>query len=162
MGRNTFNWWRRNRKRKTLPKSAPLLSRINNGDFELSQYWNEANFELDTKHKLTNFEQDRGQKLGLKYETIRQNVFNATDQYQRRYNRLLNDFFEDEDRLLKELRESLYKEFGKDLWDKCMERQRGKGRVIDIYKWYKKQTGMVTTPSELAIQMGRKNMKGII
>ena len=161
MGRNTFNWWRRNKKRRTLKKTAPLLLRIENGDFELSQYWDEANLELDTKRRLTEFEEERGKRLGLKYETIRQNVFNATDQYQRRYNRLFKDFTEDEDRMLDDLRESLKKEFGKDMWDKCMERQRGKGRVIDIYYWYKKQCKMNTTPSELAIKLKRKTTKGL-
>jgi len=161
MGRNTFNWWRRNKKRRTLKKTAPLLLRIENGDFELSQYWDEANLELDTKRRLTEFEEERGKLLGLKYESIRQNVFNATDQYQRRYNRLFKDFTEDEDRMLDDLRESLRKEFGKDMWDKCMERQRGKGRVIDIYNWYKKQSGMTTTPSELAIKLKRKTTKGL-
>ena len=161
MGRNTFNWWRRNKKRRTLKKTAPLLLRIENGDFELSQYYDEANFELDTKRRLTEFEEERGKRLGLKYETIRQNVFNATDQYQRRYNRLFKDFTEDEDRMLDDLRESLKKEFGKDMWDKCMERQRGKGRVIDIYYWYKKQCKMNATPSELAIKLKRKTTKGL-
>ncbi len=161
MGRNTFNWWRRNKKRRTLKKTAPLLLRIENGDFELSQYWDEANLELDTKRRLTEFEEERGKRLGLKYESIRQNVFNATDQYQRRYNRLYKDFMEDEDRMLDDLRESLRKEFGKDMWDKCMERQRGKGRIIDIYNWYKKQSGMTTTPSELAIKLKRKTTKGL-
>lgn len=161
MGRNTFNWWRRNKKRRTLKKTAPLLLRIENGDFELSQYYDEANFELNTKRRLTEFEEERGKRLGLKYETIRQNVFNATDQYQRRYNRLFKDFTEDEDRMLDDLRESLKKEFGKDMWDKCMERQRGKGRVIDIYYWYKKQCKMNTTPSELAIKLKRKTTKGL-
>lgn len=161
MGRNTFNWWRRNKKRRTLKKTAPLLLRIENGDFELSQYWDEANLELDTKQRLTEFEEERGKRMGLRYETIRQNVFNATDQYQRRYNRLFKDFTEDEDRMLDDLRESLKKEFGKDMWDKCMERQRGKGRVIDIYYWYKKQCKMTTTPSELAIKLKRKTTKGL-
>lgn len=161
MGRNTFNWWRRNKKRRTLKKTAPLLLRIENGDFELSQYWDEGNLELDTKRRLTEFEEERGKRLGLKYESIRQNVFNATDQYQRRYNRLYKDFMEDEDRMLDDLRESLRKEFGKDMWDKCMERQRGKGRIIDIYNWYKKQSGMTTTPSELAIKLKRKTTKGL-
>jgi hypothetical protein len=42
-----------------------------------------------------------------------------------------------------------------------MERQRGKGRIIDIYNWYKKQSGMTTTPSELAIKLKRKTTKGL-
>ena len=52
-------------------------------------------------------------------------------------------------------------EFGKDLWEKCMERQRGKGTIEDIYWWYKKQVKFGQTPSELAIQLGRKTTKGL-
>jgi len=157
MGRNTFNWWRRRKKRKKLPKSKPLLLRIRNGDFNTSQYLDEANFEMDTKQKLQTQEIERGSRLGLKYETVRQNIFNATDQYQRRYNRLMNDYFEDEDRILEEFRFALKKEFGKDLWEKCMKKQRGKGNPEDIYMWYKKQVGMVTTPSELKIQLNHSH-----
>ena len=62
---------------------------------------------------------------------------------------------------LKELREELKREFGKDLWEKSLERQRGKGTTEDLYFWYKKQVGMHTTPSELAIRLGRKTTKGL-
>jgi len=62
---------------------------------------------------------------------------------------------------LKELRDALTDEFSEDLWDKCMERQRGKGTTEDIYWWYKKQTKMGQTPSEIAIKLGRTTTKGL-
>ena len=68
---------------------------------------------------------------------------------------------EDEFKRLKELREGFTDEFGRDLWDKCLERQRGKGTTEDMYWWYKKQCKMGTTPSELAIKLGRKTTKGL-
>ena len=62
---------------------------------------------------------------------------------------------------LYQLRKELTAEFGKDLWDKANERQRGKGTTEDLYWWYKKQVGMGQTPSEMAISLGRKTTKGL-
>lgn len=111
MGRSTFNWWRRNPKRKVLPKTSSLIDRINHGDFEVSQYFNEADREMKTLLRLKQIEEEKGERMGLKAETIRQNVFNATDEYQRRYNRLIKDAIEDENRILHELKVSFEKEF---------------------------------------------------
>ena len=63
---------------------------------------------------------------------------------------------------LKELREELKREFGKDLWEKSLERQRGKGTTEDLYFWYKKQLKVGQTPSEMAIALGRKTTKGLL
>ena len=61
-----------------------------------------------------------------------------------------------------ELKKRLKEEFGKCLWEKAQQRQRGKGTTEDLYWWYKKQVGMSTTPSELAIRLGRKTTKGLL
>jgi hypothetical protein len=63
----------------------------------------------------------------------------------------------EEQMLLWKLRSELTKEFGKDLWDKSMERSRGKGTLEDLYMWYKKQCKIGTTKSEMDIQLKRKN-----
>jgi hypothetical protein len=55
----------------------------------------------------------------------------------------------------------LKKEFGKDLWEKAMERQRGKGTLEDLYMWYKKQVKQGTTNSEMDIQLRKPNTKGL-
>ena len=60
---------------------------------------------------------------------------------------------------LHELKTELQLEFGKDLWDKCLQKQRGKGTTEDMYWWYKKQCKMGQTPSEIAITLGRKTTK---
>jgi hypothetical protein len=65
----------------------------------------------------------------------------------------------DENMILWKLRSELTKEFGKDLWDKAMERQRGKGTLEDLYFWYKKQCKVGTTKSEMDIQLKRNNIK---
>ena len=63
---------------------------------------------------------------------------------------------------LGELKKRLKEEFGKCLWEKAQQRQRGKGTTEDLYWWYKKQVGMSTTPSEIAIRLGRKTTKGLL
>jgi hypothetical protein len=67
----------------------------------------------------------------------------------------------DENMILYKLRCELTKEFGKDLWDKAMERSRGKGTLEDLYMWYKKQCKIGTTKSETDIQLKRPNIKGL-
>jgi hypothetical protein len=63
--------------------------------------------------------------------------------------------------ILWKLRKEFTAEFGKDLWDKAMERQRGKGTLEDLYMWYKKQVKEGTTKSEMDIQLKRSNIKGL-
>jgi hypothetical protein len=67
----------------------------------------------------------------------------------------------DENRIIWKLQMELKREFGKDLWDKAMERQRGKGTLEDLYMWYKKQCKEGTTKSEMDIQLKRSNTKGL-
>ena len=75
--------------------------------------------------------------------------------------KLMEKGVEEEQNRLHQLREELKLEFGKDLWDKCLQKQRGKGTTEDMYWWYKKQCKMGQTPSEIAITLGRKTTKGL-
>jgi len=67
----------------------------------------------------------------------------------------------DEEKILWNLRQELKKEFGKDLWDKAMERQRGKGTLEDLYEWYRKSSKVKTPQSIQDIQLRRSNTKGL-
>jgi hypothetical protein len=67
----------------------------------------------------------------------------------------------DEEMILWKLRMELKKEFGKDLWEKSLERQRGKGTLEDLYWWYKKQVKEAITTSEIDIKFKRKNTFGL-
>jgi len=66
--------------------------------------------------------------------------------------KLMEKGLEEEETRLNQLRKELTEEFGKDLWNKCLEKQRGKGTTEDMYWWYKKQTGFLYTKSELQIR----------
>jgi hypothetical protein len=100
MGRQTFNWWRRTNKKKRLSKKAPLIDKIKHGDFELSQYLSEAENELSLMNDVIDQEIENGRKNDLRYLTVQDNIRSKCDQYHRRYNRLMKDFIEDEDRII--------------------------------------------------------------
>ena len=146
-------------RRRPLKAKFPLLLKIRNGDFEYSPYFREAkdneklydgiyNGFMETSkindifdrrheaHQLAKMKRIKAQKLmevGVNEENIR----------------------------LRQLRTELESEFGKDLWEKCLEKKRGKGTTEDMYWWYKKQCKMGQTPSELAIILGRTTTKGL-
>jgi hypothetical protein len=160
MAYNPFRYFTEGKyRRRPLKAKFPLLLKIRNGDFEYSPYFREAkdneklydgiyNGFMETSkindifdrrheaHQLAKMKRIKAQKLmevGVNEENIR----------------------------LRQLRTELESEFGKDLWEKCLEKQRGKGTTEDMYWWYKKQCKMGQTPSELAIILGRTTTKGL-
>ena len=47
------------------------------------------------------------------------------------------------------------------LWDKAMERQRGKGTLEDLYEWYRKNSKVKNPQSIMDIQLRKPNTKGL-
>jgi hypothetical protein len=94
-----------------------LIDRIKHGDFDTSQYFDEAKVELKTYNEIVKKETKRGKLFGLSQQAINDNIFNEGDQYIRRYNRLMKDFQEDETNLINELHFLLCKKFGKKIVD---------------------------------------------
>ena len=151
MAYNKFRWFTKQRKRK-LPKSAPLLQRIQNGDFEYSIYFDEVKQVRKDAQKVY----DSVMENAL-IDDMKQREHEALDSSRMKRVRalkLMEEADRDENRILRDLREELTKEFGVDLWDIAHEKQRGKGTTEDLYLWYKKQVGQTYTKSEL-------QMKGI-
>jgi hypothetical protein len=160
MGYNPFTWYTEGKYRKRpLKSSSPLLLKIRNGDFEYSPFFREAE---DAKKLYDKMYNDYMNTSGI--EDIHDRKIEA-HQYAKMKNvkmlKLMEKADEEENSRLHQLRKELTLEFGKDLWDKAHARQRGKGTTEDLYWWYKKQVGMGTTPSEIAIQLGRTTTKGL-
>jgi hypothetical protein len=160
MGYNPFRWYTSGKYRKRpLKSNAPLLLKIRNGDFESSPFFREADdARKDYQRMYDKFvsKSHISNDLELKHEA---------HQYAKMKNvralKLDEKADEEEQARLYQLKKELEAEFGKDLWDKANERQRGKGTTEDLYWWYKKQVGMGQTPSEMAIALGRKTTKGL-
>ena len=151
MAYNPFRWFTKGKYRKRPLKSKePLLLRIQNGDFEYSPYLRESvDEEQNYQNKFdyfmkTSLQQDGPEKQVEAHEYAKMRRIASQ--------KLMEKGLEEEQTRLNELKRLLKEEFGKCLWDKCLEKQRGKGTIEDMYWWYKKQTGFLYTKSELAIR----------
>jgi len=161
MGYNPFRWYTSGKyRKKPLKSNAPLLLKIQNGDFELSPFYKEA----EDNHKL--YDKMYNEYVKNSHSKDEHHIKHEAHQYAKmkriKAHKLEEKGLEEENSRLLELKRRLKEEFGKCLWDKSLEKQRGKGTTEDLYWWYKKQTKVGQTPSEIAIQLGRKTTKGLL
>jgi hypothetical protein len=159
MAYNKFRWWTKGRPNKPLKADAPLLLKIRNGDFDYSYMFSEAQFVKESAQKAS---ADAYKNYG---GTDEQNRIQASLEAGRMKRikalKLEIEADKNEKSILWKLRKELTAEFGKDLWNKAMEKQRGKGTLEDLYMWYKKQVKEGTTKSEMDIQLKRSNIRGL-
>lgn len=160
MGYNPYRWYSKGKKHKTLPESRPLLLRIRNGDFGLSHY-------LKQIPRVKREYEDKYQEAWDSYP--------GGDQFERHQHshrtarmrnvarlKLEEEGMFDEIQIFQKLRDSLKDEFGEDCWDEATSPEIGLETIEDIYWYYKEKTGMGQTPSEIAIQLGRNNVRGLL
>ncbi len=159
MGYNPFRWWTKGRPNKPLNADAPLLLKIRNGDFDYSYMFNEAITQRASAEQA--YSQTYKNYGGTDERNRKEAALEAGRMKRIKAIKLELEAFKNEELILWKLRAELKKEFGKDLWEKSLERQRGKGTLEDLYWWYKKQVKMGTTPSEMDIQLKRSNIKGL-
>ena len=160
MSYNPFRYFTEGKYRKRpLKSNSPLLLKIRNGDFEYSPYFLEAKDNEQLYDDMYN--------EFMKTSTLRDinDKKHEAHQYAKmkriKAQKLMEVGINEENLRLRQLRIDLEAEFGKDLWEKCLEKQRGKGTTEDMYWWYKTQVKMGTTPSEIAIALGRTTTKGL-
>jgi hypothetical protein len=159
MAYNKYRWYTKGRPNKPLKADAPLLLKIRNGDFDYSYMFSEAR---EVKESAKKASEDAYKNYGGTDEQNRNEASLEAGRMKRiKAIKLELEAFVDENRILWKLQQELKKEFGKDLWNKAMEKQRGKGTLEDLYMWYKKQVKEATTKSEMDIQLKRSNTKGL-
>jgi len=160
MGYNPFRYYTEGKYRKRPLKSkSPLLLKIRNGDFEYSPYFLEAKDNEKLYDKMYSEYIDNSHSNDI--NSIKHEAHQHAKMKRIKAQKLMEVGIVEEQTRLHQLRKELELEFGKDLWEKANERQRGKGTTEDLYWWYKKQVGMGLTPSEMAIQLGRKTTNGL-
>jgi hypothetical protein len=159
MAYNKYRWWTKGKRHQPLKADAPLLLKIRNGDFEYSEMFEEAKELKQSSHKA--YEEAYKNYGGTDERNRIQSAVEAGRMKRVKALKLELEADRDENRILFTLRKVLTQEFGKDLWEKAMERQRGKGTTEDLYWWYKKQLRWGSTPSEIDIQLKRSNTKGL-
>jgi hypothetical protein len=159
MAYNKFRWWTKGRPNKPLNADAPLLLKIRNGDFDYSYMFNEAASQRASAEEAYN--QTYKNYGGTDEKNRQEAAIEASRMKRVKAIKLELEAGRDEEMILWKLRKELTKEFGKDLWEKSLERQRGKGTLEDLYWWYKKQVKEAITTSEIDIKFKRTNTKGL-
>ena len=160
MGYNPFRWYTSGKyRKKPLPQSSPLLLKIKNGDFEYSPFFREADDNEKLYNKMYNHFMETSLIVDINDRKVEAHEFAKMKRIKQ--NKLMEVGIDEEQTRLFQLRKELTEEFGKDLWEKCLEKKRGKGTTEDMYWWYKKQCKMGQTPSEIAIALGRTTTKGL-
>lgn len=103
-----FYWWRRYKTHKPLPSKYPLLQKIQNGDFKYSPFFQQAEWELhwmkDEQEEFIKNYQGREPELDYLYMEIELRT-------RKRYNKLIEDAFKDENDKLTKLVDGLKKVF---------------------------------------------------
>ena len=160
MAYNPFRWYTKGTYRKRpLKSTSPLLLKIKNGDFEYSPFLLESVDEEKNYHKKYDTFMNTSQIRNINDRKVEAHQYAKLRRVASQ--KLMEKGLEEEQLRLHQLRKELEAEFGKDLWDKCLEKQRGKGTTEDMYWWYKKECKMGQTPSEIAIILGRNTTKGL-
>ena len=128
MGYNPYRWYTKGKK-KRLPQSAHLFDKIKNGDFNYSHYYTEAEEARSEYSSL--FQSVMKNYKGDDYWGYYNEARNKARMKNVRALKLDEEGFKDEQKILKELKDSLYEEFGFCLWDKMM-----KAKQMDLEELY--------------------------
>jgi hypothetical protein len=160
MAYNPFRWYTSGKyRKKPLKSNAPLLLRIQNGDFDYSPFLKESvDEEKNYQKKFDDYMKTS------KVSDINERMVEAHQHARMRRiasQKLMEKGLEEEMVRLSQLRKELQEEFGVDLWDKALEKQKGKGTAEDLYFWYKDYLNIFQTKSELAIMWEKKTAKNL-
>ena len=138
---NVFYYWRRFQSRQPMHKYTPLETRIKNGDFEISDYRQQAFYELwllDDRLKTERKKYSSHESWMDRKETIKKQQYD-------RYHKLMNAFDKEEpkiwDELVKELANDL-KHLGSDKLSRIdlINKLAGEfdGTTLEFYEYLKK------------------------
>jgi hypothetical protein len=151
MAYNPFRWFTKGSyRKKPLKSNSPLLLRIQNGDFEYSPFLREAVDEEQNYQEKYNEFMSTSMIDDINNKRVEAHEYAKLRRIASQ--KLMEKGLEEEHTRLHELRKQLEIEFGVDLWDRCLEKQRGKGTTEDMYWWYKKQCKIQLSKSEMQIR----------
>lgn len=159
MGYSPFRWYTQGKyRKKPLKSNELLLDRICNGDFESSPFFLEARDNEKLYEDMYQQFMDTSQIRDMNDRRVEAHQFARMKRIKAQ--KLMEKGIEEEQLRLQKLKTELAFEFGKCLWDKCLQKQRGKGTTEDMYNWYKKQTGVnITTTEMMRISKSMKKRK---
>jgi hypothetical protein len=159
MAYNKYRWYTKGRPRRPLPANAPLLLKILHGDFDYSYMFLEA--EYTRQEASASYDEAYKNYRGTEEWNRRRAAEDAARMKRIKALKLMEKAHEEELKIIDHLKAEMALEFGVCLWDRAMESDFSSGSIEDLYWWYKREAGLGQTPSEIAIQLGRKNTRGL-
>ena len=134
MSYNKFRWWTRNKTKKPLSDRAPLYDKIQNGDYDYSYMFNEAEMVKELAKKAYD---DTYKNYGGNDEKNRIEVSLEASRMKRlRAIKLQLEAHKDEQKILWKLEHDFKDVFGLDIWDEAVENCGGD--LMSLYSYYKK------------------------
>jgi len=127
-----------------LKGKSLLLQKIEHGDFDYSD------FRMQALDELTMCEKQKS-KLASTWKASQNSLEYKQDEidhkYIKRHNKLMEDHDREENKMLFELKQSLMKEFGVDLWDETLI-EVADGNLVDFYYTYRQLTSIYNGKSK--------------
>lgn len=137
-----FNWWRRHKKKPLLSRKNALkgksflLQQIENGDYDPSDYQRQA---YEEKERCKKEQKKTIDSWVASPESLQEKLKEIERKYNKRYNKLMEDYDNEENRLLQKLKKNLILEFGIDVWNEAIAVDKDQDH-IQFYHNYKKIT----------------------
>jgi len=122
---NQFFWWRKFKDKSPLPNNSAIHAKIDNGDFDFSSYYWQAQYALLEMEEKTGHIQDPVRRH--EEQTL----------YRERYRRLMNDFEKDEPQRLENYKKSITGLFEIELDDLEIKMESFDGTLIELYNLIK-------------------------
>jgi hypothetical protein len=136
--RSPFYWWRRFPTHKPLHHYQPLIARIQNGDFDYPEYFEQAKWELQWCQE----EIDSREHLFRDKQEFLKEKGDIERRYYKRYGKLFQDGIDAEKKRLDELIKGLKQTFGgtkEEIWDFMGEFD---GTLEELHWAYAKHRGI--------------------
>jgi aromatic ring hydroxylase len=135
-----YNWWRRYKKKAPLQKKDALrgksflLQQIEHGDYDPSDYYLQA---LDELRRAKKEQAQITAAWTAGPESLKDRLDKIERKYIKRYNKLMEDHMNEENRLLQLLRSRLVSEFGMDVWHEAIKADPNQD-TLGLYHNYRK------------------------
>ena len=136
--RSPFYWWRRFPTHKALHHYKPLLERIQNGDFDYPEYFEQAEWEAHWCQEEINSKE----YLFKDHQSFLEESRSIERRYRKRQNLLIKDGYETEEKRLKEIAKQFSITFGGSKDEVVRFMEEFDGTLEEMYYAYAERRGI--------------------
>jgi len=134
MAYNKFRWWATGKRKKPLSDRAPLFDKIQNGDYDYSFMFGEADKMRATAKQA--YQQTYDNYGGTDEKNRVESALEASRMKRLKAIKLELEAQKDEQKILYKLEHDFRQVFGLNIWDEAIEKCGGD--LMSLYSYYKK------------------------